>query len=101
MLVKKPIVLESGESQLTSDAGLLPVQEFGGQIRRTQQFVDILEDPRESVFTKHSFTEMTRSRIFGILADYEVENGHDVLRNDPVFKRSADRPPDGGHDLAS
>lgn len=43
---------------------------------------------------------MVRQRIYGILADYEDQNDHDVLRSDPVFKLIADRLPDGP-DLAS
>src|SRR5262249_45815162 len=48
----------------------------------------------------HSFTEMVRMRIFGILAGYEDQNDHDTLRHDPVFKLIADRSPED-HDLAS
>src|SRR5262249_33738606 len=48
----------------------------------------------------HSFTEMVRMRIFGILAGYEDQNDHDTLRHDPVFKLVADRSPQDG-DLAS
>ena len=29
---------------------------------------------------------MTRMRVYGILADYEDQNDHDVLRSDPIFK---------------
>jgi hypothetical protein len=43
---------------------------------------------------------MVRSRVFGILAGYEDQNGHDTLRADPVFKLVADRSPDD-EDLAS
>src|SRR5262249_17982265 len=48
----------------------------------------------------HTFLEMVRSRVYGILADYEDQNDHDTLRTDPVFKLLADRSPDGD-DLAS
>ncbi len=96
----KPVVVEPVESRLTSDAGLLPIREFDQQLGLTQQFADVLQDPRDPVFTRHSFLEMTRSRIFGILADYEDQNDHDVLRSDPVFKLIAGRSPDA-RDLAS
>jgi hypothetical protein len=96
----KPIVVEAGEGFLTSDAGLLPMREFDRHIGLTQQFVEVLEDRRDQFFTRHSFLEMTRSRIFGILADYEDQNDHDALRSDPVFKLIADRSPEDA-DLAS
>ena len=43
---------------------------------------------------------MVRSRIYGILADYQDQNDHDTLRHDPVFKLLADRSPNDD-DLAS
>jgi hypothetical protein len=44
--------------------------------------------------------EMVRSRVYGILADYEDQNDHDVLRHDPIFKLLAGRNVDDP-DLAS
>ena len=43
---------------------------------------------------------MARSRVVGILAGYEDQNDHDVLRSDSVFKLLANRLPDDD-DLAS
>jgi hypothetical protein len=48
----------------------------------------------------HSFLEMVRMRVYGILADYPDQNDHDVLRSDPVFKLLCDRSIHA-HDLAS
>ena len=95
-----PVVVEPVECQLSSDAGLLPIREFDEAIGLTQQFAGVLADPRQQSLTLHSFTEMTRSRVYGILADYEDQNDHDVLRSDPVFKLIAGRSPDAD-DLAS
>jgi hypothetical protein len=50
--------------------------------------------------TDHTFLEMVRARVYGILAGYEDQNDHDTLRADPVFKLVAGRSPDGA-DLAS
>src|SRR5208282_2129180 len=60
----------------------------------TQQFAQALDDPRSAGVCDHTFLEMVRSRIYGILADYEDQNDHDALRYDPVFKLIADRSPD-------
>ena len=43
---------------------------------------------------------MVRMRVFGILAGYEDQNDHDILRSDPVFKLIANRSPTDAH-LAS
>ncbi len=97
---KKPIIIEPVDSQLTSDAGLLPIRQFDELIGLTEQFTDCLEDPRHPSWTQHVFSEMVRSRVFGIIADYEDQNDHDVLRSDPVFKLIAGRSP-AAEDLAS
>src|SRR5262249_1570950 len=59
-----------------------------------------LDDPRDPELTEHTFLEMVRSRVYGILAGYPDQNDHDTLRADPVFKLIADRSPDEGY-LAS
>jgi len=79
---------------------LLPIRQFDKRIGLTQAFADALDDPRDPDLTEHTFLEMVRSRVYGILVGYEDQNDHDTLRSDPVFKlvagRSADDP-----DLAS
>lgn len=88
-----PIVVEASTAQLTSDAGLLPLRQFDEQIGWTAQFAQALNDPRAARHCDHSFLEMVRSRVFGILAAYEDQNDHDALRHDPVFKILAGRQP--------
>jgi hypothetical protein len=90
----RPIHVEPSQAQLTSDAGLLPLRQFDEQIGLTQQFAQALDDPRAAEYCEHTFLEMTRSRVYGILADYEDQNDHDTLRYDPVFKLIANRSPD-------
>jgi hypothetical protein len=95
-----PIIVETTAVQLTSDAGLLPIREFDEAIGLTRAFASVLSDPRDPQSFEHSFLDMARSRIYGILADYVDQNDHDTLRSDPVFKLIANRLPDGP-DLAS
>jgi hypothetical protein len=95
-----PIIVEPSAALLTSDAGLLPFRELDQRLHLTQQFALALDDPRDPDLVRHTFLEMTRSRVFGILADYEDQNDHDALRADPTFKLIAGRAPDGP-DLAS
>jgi hypothetical protein len=96
----RPVVVEPSQAILSSDAGLLPVREFDEQIGLTKAFADALDDPRDPDLIEHTFLEMARSRIYGIVADYEDQNDHDTLRTDPVFKLVAGRSPDDA-DLAS
>jgi hypothetical protein len=95
-----PIQVEVSDAPLTSDAGLLPVRQFDERIGLTRQFADVLDDPRDPDLTEHTFLEMVRSRVYGILAGNEDQNDHDTLRTDPVFKLVADRSPED-EDLAS
>jgi Transposase DDE domain group 1 len=96
----RPVVIEPSRATLSSDAGLLPLRDFDQRIGLTQAFAAALDDPRDPELIDHTFPEMVRSRIYGILADYEDQNDHDTLRTDPVFKLVAGRSPDGP-DLAS
>ncbi len=95
-----PIRVEVSDAPLTSDAGLLPLRQFDDRIGLTAQFAAALNDPRDPDRIEHSFRDMVRSRVFGILDGYEDQNDHDTLRTDPVFKLLADRSPDDA-DLAS
>jgi hypothetical protein len=88
-----PIHVETSDAPLTSDAGLLPLRQFDQRIGLTHQFAQVLDDPRDPDLIDHSFADMVRMRIFGILAGYEDQNDHDTLRADPVFKLVADRSP--------
>ena len=99
-LGKNPVVVEPSEGTLTSDAGLLPIRQFDEQIGLTAQMASVLDDPRDPASIDHTFLEMVRMRVYGILADYPDQNDHDVLRGDPVFKLLAGRSPEGT-DLAS
>src|SRR5690242_10685936 len=95
-----PVIVETTAAQLTSDAGLLPIREFDERIGWTQAFAGVLDDARDATLVGHTYLEMTRSRVYGILADYVDQNDHDALRSDPVFKLIANRSPDDA-DLAS
>jgi hypothetical protein len=73
------IVIEPSPGQLSGDAGLLPIRQFDQRIGLTWAFAVAL-DPD---LTEHTFLEMVRSRVYGILAGYEDQNDHDTLRTDP------------------
>ncbi len=90
-LTSKPIVVEPSADQVSSDAGLLPFRQLDERIGLTRQFANALTDRRNAGYIDHSFLEMTRMRVYGILADYADQNDHDVLRSDPIFKLLCDR----------
>lgn len=92
-LGRKPIHVEPTDEQLSSDGGLLPIRQFDEQIGLTAEFAAALHDTRFVPSVEHSFAEMARARIYGILAGYADQNDHDQLRYDPVFKLLAGRQP--------
>jgi hypothetical protein len=96
----KPVVVGPSAAQVSSDAGLLPFRQLDEQVGLTRQFAAALTDRRDVGRIGHSFLEMVRMRVYGILADYPDQNDHDVLRSDPIFKLICDRSIDGD-DLAS
>lgn len=95
-----PIQIEVSDAPLTSDAGLLLLRQFDDKIGRTAHFAAARNDPRNPDFIEHTFLDMVRMRIFGILAGYNDQNDHDTLRTDPAFKLIAHRSPNDAH-LAS
>ena len=95
-----PLVIEPSPGQLSGDTGLLPIRQFDQRIGLTQVFAAALDDPRVADLTEHTFLEMVRSSVYGILAGYEDQNDHDTPRADPVLKLLADRSPEDD-DLAS
>jgi hypothetical protein len=74
-----PLVIEPSPGQVSGDAGLLPIRQFDQYIGLTQAFAEALDDPRDPDLTEHTFLEMVRSRVYGILAGYEDQNDHDTL----------------------
>jgi len=98
LLGRIPVQVEAIAEQVTSDAGLLPIREFDERLGWTAGFAACVHDTR--VGGIHSFVEMLRQRVFGILAGYEDQNDHDTLREDGLFKLIAGRRPDSA-DLAS
>jgi hypothetical protein len=90
-LTSKPVVVVPSAEQVSSDAGLLPFRQLDERIGLTRQFAEALTDRRHMSYVGHPFLEMTRMRVYGILADYADQNDHDVLRSDPIFKLLCDR----------
>src|SRR6266508_1010023 len=63
------IVVKPSAAQLTSDAGLLPIRDLDAHLHLTEQFAQALDDSREPRLVQHTLLEMSRARVYGILAD--------------------------------
>ena len=91
----RPVHCEWADDPLTSDAGLLLLRQFDHRIGLTRRFAAAVHGPHDPARIDHSVLDMTRMRVFGILAGYDDPNDHDTLRTGPVFKLLTDRSPDG------
>ena len=97
-----PLVIEPSAGQLSGDAGLLPIRQFDQRIGLTRAFAEALDDPRDPDLTEHTFVEMVRSRVYGILAGYALSRdtnhyevtGHELLRGEPA---TSDHPRQPSH----
>ena len=65
----KPIVVEPSTAQVSSDGGLLLFRQLDEQLGVTKQLAAALADPRDPDRTTHTYLEMVRMRVDGILAD--------------------------------
>src|SRR5262249_31829775 len=92
-LPDRPVVIETSDACLSSDAGLLPIRQLDEQLGFTQQLAAALDDPRDPRLVEHTVLEMLRARRYGILAGSEDQNHHDALRSEAVFKLVAGRLP--------
>ena len=91
-LAQKPVVVQSRSQPISGDAGLLPIRQFDHGWGYTRRLAGCLVDRR--IDPSHSHEQMTRQRIYGILAGYADCNDHDTLRDEPVFKLIAGRQPE-------
>lgn len=87
-----PVVVQSVDTPMTSDAGLLALRQFDDRLGFTRGLVACLADPRCEPL--HDLSTMVSQRIYGILAGHEDCLDHNALRHDPVFKLVAGRKPD-------
>ena len=72
-----PVIVQPHQGQLSSDAGLLPLRQFDQHWDYTRRLAQCLIDPKprredEASRRRHSLLEMTRQRLFGIVAGYPL-----------------------------
>lgn len=86
---------------VSSDGGLLLVQEADFALGLTETVGGCLRDRRQAAKVHHSFGDMLAQRFYQIACGYEDCNDADELRYDPVFKTAIGRLPESGRDLPS
>lgn len=77
---KIEINFEGGD--ITSDAGILLLQELDKKLGFTTSLSKQINDPRDKRYIDHTVEEMLRQRIYGLALGYEDLNDHNDLRKD-------------------
>lgn len=84
-LGKRKIVADFNGGSLTSDGGLLLIQQIGEHFQLTQIFAKCFSDLRDPSRIQHALSDLVAQRIYGIIQGYEDVNDHDYLRHEPLF----------------
>jgi hypothetical protein len=100
-LFGKEITLDFEGGQITSDAGVVLLEEVDRRYGVTEEAAQCLDDPRDPDRVVHETLALVKQRLFSIALGYEDANDADTLRHDPALKTVSGRPPESGEDLAS
>jgi hypothetical protein len=96
-----PVLLDFEGGSLTSDAGILLLREVEQQIGIIKGLAEVINDPRDARYVKHTLMELLMQRVGQISSGYEDANDCNTLRDDPIFKMFAGRLPESDPALAS
>src|SRR5712691_1000990 len=97
----KAVDLAFDGGRLSSDAGLVLLQDPDEQLGFTRALAAVLQDPRDPRRVHFPLHDLLKQRVLQIAAGYEDANDANTLRHDPLFKLLLERLPDTGPPLAS
>ena len=97
----KAVDLDFDGGRLSSDAGLVLLQDPDEQLGLTHSLAAVLSDPRDPRRVHFTHHDLLKQRVLHIAAGYEDANDANTLRHDPIFKLLLDRLPETGAPLAS
>lgn len=69
-----PVLLDFEGGSLTSDAGILLLREVEQQIGIIKGLAEVIDDPRDARYVKHTLMELLLQRIGQISSGYEDAN---------------------------
>jgi len=98
---KKTLIYNFDGGNITSDGGLMLIQNIDKKLNLSERIANVLFDKRQASKVKHMNYDLVRQRLFQIIMGYEDCNDADKLRNDPSFKLSVGKLPETHDNLAS
>jgi len=81
----KPIAVNFNGGKLTSDAGVILLQQVDLKIRLTERINALIHDFRNPKYTTHPQRDLIAQRMYAIALAYEDVNDHTQLRHDPAL----------------
>ncbi len=100
-LEDKAILVDFDGGRLSSDGGLVLLNDPDDQIGLTRDLAAVLRDPRDPRRINFTLHDLLKQRVLQIAAGYEDANDANTLRHDPIFKLLLGRLPESGPPLAS
>lgn len=91
---RRKVQVNFGGGEITSDAGVLLLQQVDKLINLTDRIAATANDPRNQDRIKHTIESMLRQRIYGLALGYEDLNDHDTLRKDTAIQTSVGKDTD-------
>jgi len=98
---KKPVEISFTGEKISTDGGLLILNEVEKNIGVIKAIASCIIDERHQSYVEHSIESMISQRVFQIAAGYEDTNDCDTLKYDAVIKMCAGQLPETGKPLAS
>ena len=97
----KTITATFDGGKLSSNGGVLILREIERKLGLAAVLSRHIPDDRDCTRVTHSYSDMTRARMFAIASGHEDCDDLDVLRSDPALKMACGRLPVSGTDLMS
>jgi hypothetical protein len=82
---RREIRADFNGGDMTSDAGVLLLQEVERRCAIVEQFAHCFDDHRDAGRIEHSVQDLLAQRVFALALGYEDLNDHDELRFDPLL----------------
>lgn len=97
----KATLVDFDGGRLSSDGGLVLLNDPDDQLGLTRDLAAVLRDPRDPRRVDFTLHDLLKQRVLQIAAGYEDANDANTLRHDPIFKVLLGRLPESGTPLAS
>src|SRR5271169_4060428 len=97
---RREIVAEFSGGTVSSDGGVLLLQEADAKMNLLARFSQCFIDRRNPVLIEHSIEQMIRQRVYALALGYEDLNDHEQLRQDPLLGVMAGKAQPGMEALA-